>query len=171
MHLHNTGLCGISLSSFFLMYDFSFSSCPRRIHFACVTSSLSLRAINLSLNYHSRDKLRGPSIAQAHDWSSLHYHYLITPSGPWLLVSLIVSGRRWVGGEEAPLPTFCTTYSSNPFLFSASLHYPSNPFSCLHWPTPPPFSDPLNRPLQYRFIRSVKVKVVILSGLLIRPLY
>lgn len=86
----------ISISLFNLIYDFStsfsFSSCQRRIHFACVTSSLLLRAINLSLNYHSRDKLRGPP--QAHDWSSLHYHYFVTPSGLWLLVSPIVSGRR-----------------------------------------------------------------------------
>uniref|UniRef100_A0A672FKW5 Elongator complex protein 4 n=1 Tax=Salarias fasciatus TaxID=181472 RepID=A0A672FKW5_SALFA len=35
--------------------------------------------------------------------------------------------------------------------------------------TPSPFSDPPNRPPHYRFIRSVNVKVVILSALLIGP--
>lgn len=112
-------------SSLILIYDFSssflFSSCQRHIHFACVTSSFSLRAINLSLNYHSRDKLRGPPLSSAHDWSSLHYHYLITPSGPWLLVSAIVSARRWGGGEECP--------STHPTPPKPSPHPRVNPFS------------------------------------------
>lgn len=126
----------ISIFSFNLIYDlstsFSFSSCQRRIHFACFTSSLSLRAINLSLNYHSRDKLRGPP--QAHEWSSLHYHYLVMPSGPWLLVSPIVSGRRW--REKCPLPQTSLHPTIKPFLFSAGLRYSSNPFSFCNDPLP-----------------------------------
>lgn len=143
----------VFLSSSVLIYDspLSFSSCQRRFHFACVTSSLSLGAINLSLNYHSRDKLRGPPL------SSGSWLVLITLSLPYhTLWSSALSEshclRQEVRGEERktpppPSPVFCATYGSNPFLFSASLHHPSSPFSCLRWPAPPPFSDPVNRPL------------------------
>ena len=134
-HICSTGFYG--LSSFILIYDFSspfsFSSCQWGIHFACVTSSLSLRAINLSLNYHSRHKLRGPPL------SSGSWLVLITLSLPYhTLWSLALSesyclrqevrGRR--GIPPSPHPTV------NPISFSASLHHLSNPFSRLHWPAP-----------------------------------
>lgn len=124
-----------SISSFILIYDFSspfsFSSCQRYIHFACVTSSLSLGAINLSLNYHSRDKLRGPPL------SSGSWLVLITLSLPYhTLWSLALSesyclrqevrGRRGMPNPPKPSPH----PTVNPFSFSASLHHPSNPFSC-----------------------------------------
>ncbi len=163
------------LSFSILIYDFSssffFSSCQRCIHFACVTSSVSLRAVNLSLNYHSRDKLRGPPL------SSGSWLVLITLSLPYhTLWSLALSEsyclRQEVRGRRGMPPLQPSLHPTvNPYSFSACLYHPSNPFSCLHRPAPPPFSDPLNRPLQYRFIRSIKVKVVILSDLLIRLLY
>lgn len=164
----------IFIYSFNLIYDFStffsFSSCQRHIHFASVKLSLSLRAINLSLNYHSRDKLRGPP--QAHDWSSLHYHYLVTPSGPWLLVNPIVSGRRWRGERNAhsPKPHRILRSTLSHFLPAFTILLTLSTSSLAHspsffWPLPhrPPFL--------YRFIWFVKVKVFILNGLLIRHLY
>lgn len=158
---------------FFLLiygFSFSFSSCRRHIHFAYVTSSLSLRAINLSLNYHSWDKLRGPPLSSGswlvHITLSLPYHTLWSSV---LSESYCLKQEVRGGGEEAPLPTISTTYTSNPFSFSASLHHPSHSFCCLHGPTPPPLCDLLNRQLQYRFISTVKVKMAILSGLSIRP--
>lgn len=97
----------VFLSSSVLIYDspLSFSSCRRRFHFACVTSSLSLGAINLSLNYHSRDKLRGPPL------SSGSWLVLITLSLPYhTLWSSALSEshclRQEVRGEERKTPPF-----------------------------------------------------------------
>lgn len=134
----------ISISSFNLIYDieasFSFSSCHRLIHFACVTSSLSIRAINLSLNYHSGDKLRGPR--WAHDWSSLHYHYLVMPSGPWLLVSSLVSGRRWA---HSPKPQCILQSGPSYFLLAFSIVLTFSPPALAHSPVflwPPALATP-----------------------------
>lgn len=158
---------GLYSSLFILIYDYStsFSFCQGYFHFACVTWLLSLWAINLSLNYHSRDKLRGPPLSSA-SWLvlitlSLPYHTLWSSA-----LSESYCLRQEVKGTRGmPTPTIPhhIMRSSLSHLLPA-LQHPSHSH-------PIPFSDPPNRPLQYRFIRSIKVKVVILNGLLIRPLY
>lgn len=158
------------LPVWFMISHPPFLSLPVRcIHFACVTSSLSLRAINVSLNYHSWDKLRGPPL------SSGSWLVLITLSLPYhTLWSLALSEsyclRQEVRGRRGMPPTpsdLRRILRSTPPHFLPAVTI----LLTLFRPAPAPFSDPLNRPLQYRFIRSVKVKVDILSGLLIRPLY
>lgn len=170
-HTHSTGLYGLSLSSFIIIYDFSssfsFSSCQRCNPFCMCHIITLIRAINLSLNYLSRDKLRGPPLSSG-SWLvlitlSLPYHTLWSlPLSESYCLRQEVRGRRGM----PPTPTNLRRIPrSTPFLPAVTI------LLTLFWPAPPPFYDPLNRPLQYRFIRSVKVKVVILSGLLISPLY